>query len=111
MCLEGVFIMSGRCLESVCLEGVWIISCRSSGRCLEVVFKVLEGVCKVFGGCRKATWKVSEKCLKSVWKVAGIHLEGVLKLSGRDLKGAWKASRKCLEYPLFLALLLGLNIL
>ena len=45
-----------------CLEGVWMVS----GTCLE-------GVCNVFGGyqegCQEVFWNMSGECLEGGWKV------------------------------------------
>ena len=49
--------------------------------CLKGVWKVLEGL-----------WKLYGRCLQHVWKVSGTYLEGVRAKFGRHLEGIWKAS-------------------
>ena len=50
-CLEGVWMMSGRCLDSNVLEQIMVFA--------------------------KFIWKVSGRCLEGVWNVYGRCLEGV----------------------------------
>ena len=47
--------------------------------CLKGVWKVLEGL-----------WKLYGRCLQHVWKVSGTYLEGVRAKFGRHLEGIWK---------------------
>ena len=79
------YCMDKKCPNFGCLWGVLKVS----GRCLEGVWKVLEGVWKVegvwrmYGRCMECVmedvWKVSRRCLKGA---SGRRLEGFYKVSG-----------------------------
>ena len=79
-CLEGVWKVSGRCVDGVLgfwLSGGWW---RVSGECLAGVWKV-SGAFECYLDC---VWRVSGKCIQGVWKLdAGV----LLALIGGCLKG------------------------
>ena len=49
------------------------------GMCLKDVWKVLEGLWKLYGRCLDGVWNVSRRCQRKVWKVSGGYQEGFLR--------------------------------
>ena len=106
-CLEGVWKVSGRCVDGVLgfwLSGGWW---RESGECLAGVWKVsgafecyLDCVWRVSGKSIQGVWKLDGRCLVGpYWWVSEAFLKGVWRVSGRWVKRVWNVSGRCLEGP------------